>query len=80
MYFAGHAHISSSHFNNDNELTSPILSDKSGGLDSNFTKNNKSFFIPDGNYCGYQDSILVSSNAIVSNLRAYVLLSHTYIE
>ena len=79
--FAGLAHISSSHYSNLNtaskELTSPILSDKSGGLDLTFMRNNKSFFVPDGNSTGIMDSILVTSNAIIANLKVNVLLSHT---
>jgi subtilisin-like proprotein convertase family protein len=78
-YLEDQAHISSSHLYKKNEPTSPILSDKSGGLDSTFTKNNKSFFIPDGNIAGIRDSIFVSSNAIVSNIRAYVLMNHPHV-
>jgi subtilisin-like proprotein convertase family protein len=77
--FAGYAHVSSSHLNYNTELTSPILSDKSGGLDTTFTKNNKSFFIPDGNLSGIKDSILITSSGIITNLKAFVLLSHTYV-
>src|SRR6185436_10688397 len=77
--FDGLAHISSSHINKDKELTSPILSDESEILNSNFTSSSKHFFVPDGSTTGIKDSIFISSSSAIANLKVYVLMSHTFI-
>ncbi len=56
-----------------------MLSDDQGDFDTNYTRNNKSFFVPDNNVSGITDSFFVSGSSIITNLKAYVLLSHTYV-
>ncbi|MEO8211347.1 MAG: LamG-like jellyroll fold domain-containing protein, partial [bacterium] len=77
--FFGTSHISSSHNNKESELTSPMLTDDPGGFHSYFSNSYKRFFIPDNNLAGIKDSIFVISLATITNLTAYVLMSHTWI-
>lgn len=77
--FAGNAHISSSHENVNTKSTSPILYDPAGGFyGGSYTISNNHFFIPDNNPSGISDSIFISSPGIISNLKVFLLMNHTY--
>ena len=77
--FAGSAHISSAHINNNNELSSPILTDPYGGFYSpGYANNYRKFYVPDNNVNGIKDSVLISTGGNIVNLNAYVLMSHTF--
>ncbi|MEO8210001.1 MAG: LamG domain-containing protein, partial [bacterium] len=76
--FAGLSHVSSSHLNKNNELTSPMLSDIAGGFYTpNYTNSYKRFFIPDADLMGIKDSVYVPASGSISSLKVYVLMSHT---
>lgn len=76
--FVGSAHISSSHTQFNNELTSPMLYDASGSFYSGYKNNSKRFFIPDNSLPGITDSVYIPAAGIVTGLKAYLLMSHTY--
>jgi subtilisin-like proprotein convertase family protein len=78
--FAGSAHISSAHINNNSELSSPILADPYDGFySSGYTNNYRKFYVPDNNFNGITDSVFITSAGNITNLKAYVLMSHTFI-
>lgn len=78
--FAGLAHVSSSRLNYNSQLTSPVISDVAAGFYSpNYTNSFKRFFVPDGNLSGITDSFLITASGSITNLKAYVLMSHTWI-
>ncbi len=78
LLLRGSATISSSHNATDNRLSSPMLSDPDGEMLSAYTSGSKKFFVPDANASGITDSIFISGGPPVSNLKVYVLMSHTY--
>ena len=72
------ASISSAHVNNT-RLSSPMLSDNDSTFyNSSYTSSVRRFFVPDNNPTGITDSILISGIGTVSNLKVYVLMSHTF--
>jgi len=74
----GNTSISSAH-TNSNYLSSPMLSSADGKFyDTAFVSSYRRFFVPDANAAGIEDSILVSGIGSVSNLKVYLLMSHTY--
>jgi len=77
--FAGSAHVSSSHLHKNNEPTSPILRDQTGGFYSaNFTSSYRRFYVPDHDAAGIKDSIYIAGAGTVANLKVYVMMNHTY--
>lgn len=77
--FAGSAHISSSHLNNNIELTSPVLSNELGNFNSTqYTVSTKSSFIPDDNISGISDSVYIPENGSVTDIKLFTLISHKY--
>lgn len=77
--FAGLAHVSSSHMNYNTELTSPMISDVAGGFYTpNYTSSYKRFFVPDNNLTGIKDSVFIPASGTITNLKTFILMSHTY--
>ncbi|MEO6695282.1 MAG: LamG-like jellyroll fold domain-containing protein [Ignavibacteria bacterium] len=77
--FGGLAHVSSSHLNYNNELTSPMISDVAGGFYTpNYTNSYKRFFVPDNNLAGIKDSVFIPVSGTISSLKVFALMSHTY--
>ncbi|MBX7043271.1 MAG: proprotein convertase P-domain-containing protein [Ignavibacteria bacterium] len=72
------ASISSAHANNT-RLSSPMLTDNDSTFyNSSYTSSVRRFFVPDDYPVGITDSILISGIGTVSNLKVFVLMSHTY--
>jgi len=77
--FAGSAHISSSHLNNNNELTSPVLSNELGNFNSSqYTVSTKRTYIPDGYVSGIWDSVYIPANGSITDIKLFTLISHKY--
>ncbi|MBK8983651.1 MAG: proprotein convertase P-domain-containing protein [Ignavibacteria bacterium] len=77
--FLGSAQITSSLLNNNFRLASPILSGSSSDYNfSNYTVSNKRFFVPDIFPQGVTDSVYIPSAGAVNNIKAIVLMSHTF--
>ncbi len=79
LLLRGNATISSEQNASSSRLSSPMLSDVTGDFRTkSYTSSLKRFFIPDANPVGASDSIFISGGGPVSNLKAYLLISHTY--
>lgn len=71
--------FSSGHSTGSTRLSSPMLFDTEGKFyGSSYSSSLKRFFVPDADANGITDSILVSGPGTVSNLKVFVLMSHTY--
>ncbi len=79
-FFGGSAHISSSKLNNDRETSSPMLYNAAEGFHgAKYTSSYKRFFVPDNNLQGIKDSIYIPADGNISDLKVYVLMTHTYL-
>ncbi|MBK9332635.1 MAG: proprotein convertase P-domain-containing protein [Ignavibacteria bacterium] len=77
--FTGGAQISSANQHNNSRSSSPVFSGgNSEFILSGYTGSQNRFFIPDNSPQGKTDSVYISSGGVVLNIKAYVLMSHTY--
>lgn len=78
LKYIGFTSLSSAHVNST-LLSSPMLSDENAGFyTSKFTSSSRRFFVPDGIATGITDSVTISGIGTVSNLKVYLMMSHTY--
>ncbi|MBK8549572.1 MAG: proprotein convertase P-domain-containing protein [Ignavibacteria bacterium] len=78
LKFFGNATVSSSHANTKN-ITSPVIHDPRGEFNSSSSvMSHKKFFVPDADINGITDSIYIPEGSPVNDLRACVMLSHSY--
>ena len=78
LKFVGSASLTSAHANTA-RLSSPMMSDADPGFyTSSFTSSNRRFFVPDASSVGITDSIYITGIGNVSDLKVYLMMSHTY--
>ncbi|MBK8983675.1 MAG: proprotein convertase P-domain-containing protein [Ignavibacteria bacterium] len=78
LLFGGNTTISSSHNNNANVLSSPMINDLPDEVLSTYTSGTGKFFIPDANSAGITDSIYIAGGPPVSDLKIFTMISHSY--
>ncbi len=78
LKYIGLTSLTSAHANTA-RLSSPMLSDTDNGFYStSYSSSNRRFFVPDGNSAGITDSIYISGIGNVSDLKIYLMMSHSY--
>lgn len=78
--FMGTARLTSAHRQQNLELTSPLLRDDAGGFgEPTYRNSTRRFFVPDNNLTGVTDSVFVSATGTVTDIKAFVLMNHTWV-